>query len=77
MWPFALSDFVSSFSISLPCLQVRDMAGFTIFWLLLMHCLRSVSLEAEPETGFEYIIFYESALWRKAMKEAGQNREGS
>ena len=41
------------------------MDGFTIFWLLLMHCLRSVSLAAEPETGFECMIFYESALWRQ------------
>ena len=43
--------------------------NFYIF--LFMQCLRSVSLGADPETGFECIIYWESTLRRKAMKEAG------
>lgn len=35
------------------------MDGFYNPWFLFRQCLRSVSLEAEPDTGFECILYWE------------------
>lgn len=46
------------------------MDEFYNLWVLLTQCLRSVSLDAEPDREFECIIYWESALGKKAMKES-------